>query len=262
MLPSFIIAGAPKCGTTALHWYLLSHPQILAHSPPGWEIGYFSRSYKHGLDWYRAWFPFKITASLRSQSIGNKAVITGEHTPFYVMHPRVAERIAASLPDIKIIILLRNPVDRAYSHYQHEFRSGHESLSFRDAVAKEAVRTADEIARMQSEPDYQSTEYTRHAYIDQGEYLAKVKRFFNHLRKDNIMIIKSERLFSQTQQVFDEVLDFLRVDPFQLERIKPINAGSYPTLAEADPDFARELREHFGPHNASLYSYLGTDFGW
>lgn len=261
MLPSFIIAGAPKCGTTALHWYLLSHPQVLAHSPPGWEIGYFSGSYGRGLDWYRAWFPSNIYTALKSKYTG-KDIVTGEHTPFYVMHPLAAERIAATLPRAKIIILLRNPVDRAYSHYQHEFRSGHETLSFRDAIASEAVRTTNESARMQYDPDYQSTEYTRHAYLGQGEYLAKLKPFFNHLCSKNIMIVNSDRFFAQTQQVYDDVVTFLGLDRFILKQIKPINAGSYPPLSEADPELARELRKHFEPHNESLYSYLGVNFGW
>lgn len=262
MLPRLIIAGAPKCGTTALYQYLLSHPQVLAPSPTTYEVGYFSEHYKHELDWYRAWFPLSATASWRSKRIGGKEIITCEHTPFYVMHPLVAERIAATLPSVKIVILLRNPVDRAFSHYQHEFRSGQETLSFRDAVAMEGQRTAGEIARLRSELDYRSAEYARHAYLDQGEYLPKVERFFNHLDRRNIMVIQSERLFLRAQKAFDEVIEFLRLDPFTLSNIKPVNAGAYSRLDQADPEFAHRLRDHFRPHNESLYSFLGTDFDW
>lgn len=262
MLPQFIIAGAPKCGTTALYRYLLSHPQVLAPSPPSYEIGYFSEHYKHELDWYRAWFPLGTTASWRSRHAGGKAIVTCEHTPFYVMHPLAAERIAATLPGAKVIILLRNPVDRAFSHYQHEFRCRQESLGFREAVAMEDQRTAGEVARMQSELGYRSPEYARHAYLNQGEYRTKVERFFNQLGHDNIMIVQSERLFLQTQEVFDEVVDFLRLDPFRLNGVKPFNAGSYASLGNVDPELAHELRNHFQSHNESLYSYLGIDFGW
>lgn len=262
MLPQLIIAGAPKCGTTALYRYLLSHPQVLAPSPPTYEIGYFSEQYKRELGWYRAWFPLRMTASWRSKLAGGRAIITCEHTPFYVMHPLVAARIAATLPNVKVVILLRNPVDRAFSHYQHEFRSGQETLSFRDAVAMEGQRTAGEVERLQSELDYRSAEYARHAYLDQGEYLPKVERFFKHLDRRNIMIIQSERLFLRAQEVFDEVIEFLRLDPFTLSNVKPVNAGAYSPLGQADPELAHRLRDHFRPHNESLYSFLGTDFGW
>lgn len=262
MLPQFIVAGAPKCGTTALYQYLLSHPQVLAPVPSSYEVGYFSEEYRRDLNWYRAWFPLSMTAAWRSKHAGGKAVVTCEHTPFYVMHPLAAERIAVTLPGVKIIILLRNPVDRAFSHYQHEFRSGQEPLSFREAIAMESQRTAGEVARMQSELDYLSPEYGRHAYVDQGEYLPKIERFFNQIDHNDIMIVQSERLFLQTQEVFDEVVEFLHLDPFKLKNVKPVNAGAYKPLDKTDPELAHELRNHFQSHNESLYSYLGTDFGW
>ena len=262
MLPQFIIAGAPKCGTTALYRYLLSHPQVLAPSPPSYEIGYFSDYYDHELNWYRARFPLKTAASWRSKRAGGKTIVTCEHTPFYVMHPLAAERMAATLPGAKIIILLRNPVDRAFSHYQHEFRSGQETLSFREAVAMENQRITGEVARMQSEPGYRSPTYVRHAYLNQGEYKSKVERFFNHMSHDNIMVVQSERLFSRTQEILNEVVDFLHLDRFKLDGVRPFNAGSYPPLDKADPELAHDLRNRFRPHNESLYAYLGTDFGW
>lgn len=262
MLPQFIIAGAPKCGTTALYRYLLTHPQVLPPTPPSYEVGYFSEHYNHDLDWYRAWFPLKATASWRSRRVGGKPVVTCEHTPFYIMHPLAAERISAALPDVKIILLLRNPVDRAFSHYQHEFRSGQETLGFREAIAMEKKRTVGELARLRSEPDYRGPAYARHAYLDQSEYRTKVERFFRHLDRNNIMIIQSEKLFSRTQDVFDQVVEFLGLDHFRLAAVKPFNSGSYAPLDEADPELADRLRNHFRPHNESLYSYLGTDFGW
>jgi len=115
---------------------------------------------------------------------------------------------------------------------------------------------------LQSELDYRSAEYARHAYLDQGEYLPKVRRFFDHLDRRNIMIVQSERLFLRAQEVFDEVVEFLHLDRFKLSAVRPVNAGSYTPLDKIDPELAQQLREHFQPHNESLYSYLGTDFGW
>lgn len=259
MLPRFIVAGAPKCGTTALYFYLLSHPQVAGPSQN--EMGFFSQNYEHGLDWYRSHFPIKMVTSWRARYSG-KEIITGEHTPAYVMHPLAAQRMADTLPDVRLIILLRDPVERAYSHYQHEFRCGHENLCFRDAIAMEPQRTAQELDRMRSELGYRGPEYVRHAYLDQGKYRPKLEQFFRHFDRSQIMIIKSENLFEQTQDVLDEVLDFLCLDPFKLKNVERVNSGEYMPLREADPSLESALREHFAPSNESLYSLLGINFGW
>jgi hypothetical protein len=259
MLPHFIIAGVPKCGTTALHRYLLAHPQVAA--PARNEIGFFSDKYSAGLDWYRANFRLR-TRSCREADYSGTGIITGEHTPAYAIHPLAAERIAATLPHVRIIILLRDPVDRAYSHYQHEFRCGHERLGFRDALAAEPGRTALEVDRMRSEPGYRSSEYVRHAYLDQGIYRPMLERIFRHLDRSRVMVIKSERLFADAQGVYDEVLAFLSLHPFHLRNFDKFNSGAYLPLQGADPVLDRELREYFKPFNESLHSLPGIDFDW
>lgn len=259
LLPQFIVAGAPKCGTTALYFYLLSHPQVMPPSKN--EIGFFSEGYYHGLDWYRSYFPFRVTASWKASRV-NRSIVTGEHTPFYLMHPLAAERIASTLPDVRLIILLRDPVVRAYSHYQHEFRCGHEHLSFRDAITMEPQRTANEIDRMRSDLGYRSPEYVRHAYVDQGEYRAKLEQLFRRVARSRVLILHSEGLSAQTQATFDRVTDFLHLDRLKLNNIRRVNAGSYEPLKSADPETNARLREHFKSHNESLYAYLGIDFGW
>lgn len=259
MLPHFIVAGAPKCGTTALFYYLLSHPQVAPPSKK--EIGFFSENYGRGLGWYRSHFPTRITKSWREKYSG-KGLITGEHTPSYMLHPLAAKRIADTVPYIRLIILLRDPVDRAYSHYQHEFRTGHETLDFRDALKAEPQRTAREIDRMRSEPGYRSPEYVRHAYLDQGKYQPKLQSIFRYFDRNQVMIIKSETLFERTQNLFDGVLAFLSLDPFLLPNIERVNSGEYQPLHAIDPALDGELREYFRQSNESLYSLLGVDYGW
>lgn len=259
VLPHFIVAGAPKCGTTALYYYLLSHPQVAAPSKN--EIGFFSDKFQYGPDWYRSYFPTKLMMSWRARYSGKK-VITGEHTPFYVMHPLAARRMADTLPDVRLIILLRDPVERAYSHYQHEFRCSHENLCFRDAIAMESQRTTEEVDRMRLEPEYHSTEYIRHAYLDQGKYCSKLERLFEYIDRNRVFIVKSEDLFERTQEVFEKVLDFLYLDSFKLKKIERVNSGEYIPLHAADPKFDSELREYFVPSNRSLYSLLGVNFEW
>ena len=136
VLPNFMIIGFPKCGTTSLYDYLTQHPQI---TPPlGKEIDFFDRLYERGVNWYRVRFPgkaynfFKHTAS-------NKKIFTGEATPRYVFHPLALQRIKKLIPDSKFIILLRNPIDRAYSHYNMNFQNGYEYRTFEDAIEHEVT---------------------------------------------------------------------------------------------------------------------------
>jgi hypothetical protein len=200
--------------------------------------------------------------SCRQADYSGTGVITGEHTPAYAIHPLAAERIAATLPHVRVIVLLRDPVDRAYSHYQHEFRCNHENLGFRDALAAEPGRTALEVDRMRSEPGYRSAEYVRHAYLDQGIYRPILERFFRHFDRSRVMVIKSERLFADAQSVYDEVLAFLSLNPFRLSNFDKVNSGAYLPLRDEDPVLDRKLRAYFRSLNRSLHSLLGEDFAW
>jgi hypothetical protein len=259
MLPHFIVAGVPKCGTTALYRYLLAHPEVAA--PTKNEIGFFSDKYGSGLNWYRAHFRWRAMNS-RGADYSGAGIITGEHTPAYAIHPLAAERIAATLPHVRIIILLRDPVDRAYSHYQHEFRCGHESLEFRAALTAEPERIASETDRIRTQAGYRSSEYVRHAYLDQGKYRPMLERFFHFVDRSRVMVIKSERLFGDAQGVYDEVLSFLSLSPFRLSHFEQVNSGSYLPLRETDPAIDSELREYFRPLNKLLHPILGDGFEW
>ena len=129
-LPNFIIIGSPKSGTTSLFNYLIQHPDIVGITRK--EPHFFNISYSKNLNWYKMYFPTK------SQLISNK--ITGEATPSYFIDPFVPKRIFSVLPDIKLILLLRNPIDRSFSHYKHSFKDGFENLSFENAIAAEEKR--------------------------------------------------------------------------------------------------------------------------
>lgn len=260
VLPGVLIAGMPKCGTTALYYYLLAHPQVLAASSK--EVGFFTQHFALGVRWYRSFFPFSARVWMRSKMLGGACVMACDHTPSYALYPRAAERIADTIPGVKLIFLLRNPVDRAYSHYQHEFRTGHETLDFRAAVAAEPGRVADEWSRLQDEPVYHSPTYIRHAYLDQGDYRKQLEPFFRHFGRDNILVIKSEDLFAHPQATVDATVQFLGLRPFAHRDNTKHNAGEYAPLASVDPEFAQSLEAHFKPINGALYDFLGQDFDW
>ncbi|MFN8451844.1 MAG: sulfotransferase [Anaerolineae bacterium] len=127
--PQFAIIGGQKCGTTSLYAYLLQHPRVVSLFK---EVHFFDNNYYKGRRWYRAQFPLAGAPS-------EDALITFDASPYYLFHPAAPQRVAALYPDMKLIALLRNPVDRAYSHYSHNRQSTAEKLSFEDAIRAEAA---------------------------------------------------------------------------------------------------------------------------
>src|SRR5580692_9445955 len=125
MLPGFLIVGAQRCGTTSMYRALSEHPEVrkaVLHK----GVHYFDMNYGRGLGWYRAHFP-----------LARGGGVTFESSPYYLFHPLAAERIAADLPGVKLIVLVRDPVERAYSAYTHERARGFETESFEQAIERE-----------------------------------------------------------------------------------------------------------------------------
>jgi len=159
-MPDFLIIGAQKCGTTSLYRYLIQHPQIEPAIKK--EIHYFDLNYNKPIQWYLNQFPALKTQSDR---------ITGEATPYYIFHPHAPYRIKEHMPDAKIIVLLRNPVDRAYSHYHYAVERYGETLSFEEALDIENERLAGEMEKFQKNPYYKSRNYRCFSYQKRGIYI-------------------------------------------------------------------------------------------
>jgi Sulfotransferase domain len=113
-LPDFFILSGGRCGSTSLFAILSAHRQVMP--PSHKEVHFFDRNYQRGLGFYRRLFPLAIHRSVRARRLGAK-VLTGEATTYYLLHPAVPSRVSAVLPDARLIVMLRDPVDRAYSHY-------------------------------------------------------------------------------------------------------------------------------------------------
>jgi hypothetical protein len=250
VLPSFIIIGVQKGGTSSLFNYLLQHPNIL----PGYkkEVKFFDGNYYKGLDWYRYNFPLKTQMS-------DPMARTGEASPSYVFHPLVPERIKEALPNIKLVLLLRNPVARAYSHYQGNLRKGQEELTFEEAIEQEKSRLHGEREAIIADQHYPMYRYLVYSYLSRGVYIDQIKNWLKSFPRDQILIQKSEDLFSNPQKVYSRVLDHLGLPDFQLENFKIINLGRY---EEMDSRTENKLKEYFTPYNYELYEFLGTNFGW
>jgi hypothetical protein len=249
--PDFLIVGVMKGGTTSLFRYLSKHPQVLP--PFRKEIKYFDCNYFKGKAWYRAHFPLK-----KKFTSGSK--LTGEATPYYIFHPEAPQRIASAVPKAKIIILLRNPIERAYSHYQHMVRVGREPLSFEEAIAAEPERLADEAEKISADPRYPTYKHLQYSYVGRGEYLAQVKRWRELFAKEQVLVLKSENLYHKTAEIMEKAQDFLGLAHWHPEKAYGVfKEGSYePMKAET----RENLATHFKPQNEALYEYLGKDFGW
>ncbi|MET3698879.1 sulfotransferase domain-containing protein [Bacillus oleivorans] len=248
-VPDFLIIGAQKCGTTSLYNYLIQHPQIIPAQTK--EIHFFDIHFNKGWEWYCRQFPL----ALKPKENG----ITGEASPYYIFHPHAPNRIFDLMPKVKLIILLRNPVDRAYSHYHLIGRMGKETLSFKAAIQKEESRLKPELKRMLENENYHSTTYQYYSYLARGRYVEQLKTWMNLFPKEQFLIIQSEEFYCNPANTFQRVLEFLGLPRYDLTYYKKDNNGDYPEL---DLQLRNELAEYFKPFNLELYKYLGADFGW
>ena len=207
ILPGFLIVGAQRCGTSSMYRALVQHPNVL---PAGLNKGvhYFDVDFDRGTDWYRSHFPLRRTAAQVERRTGAPAV-TFESSPYYMFHPLAGERIAAVLPGIKVICLLRDPVERAYSAHAHELARGFEDLAFEDGVEQEPRRLEGEIARMKQGAGYESHHLQHNAYVLRGEYVDQLERLALTLGRDNLHVVDSQDFFTDPLVAFQGVTDFL-----------------------------------------------------
>lgn len=261
LLPDFIIIGAQRGGTTSLYAYLSQHPQIAPAALK--EIHFFDNNFRKGVAWYRTQFPSLIEKSI-AKNIGNQNFITGEASPYYLFHPHVPERVVEVVPDARLIVLLRNPVDRAYSHYFHEVELGHEKLSFEEALAQEEARTHEECARIAADPQYRSYNHQHYTYLSRGIYANQLQRWLNLFPREQLLVIKSEDFYADPDGIFQQTLAFLDVRAMgqkPSQWYKPYNHSTY-EQAKMSPHVRKRLTVYFEPHNDRLYKLLERDFGW
>ena len=231
-LPDFIIIGAQKGGTSLLYRLLVEHPGVEPAATK--ELHFFNNNYSEGLSWYRRYFQ-------QVKHEDGRKTVSGEATPAYLRDPRVPERMANTVPDARLIALLRNPVDRAYSHYQMWARRGDEVRSFGEATRQEMAGEAGV------------------GYLVRGLYAEQLERFDFFAERDQLLVLKSEDFFSRRWDILGRVLAFLDLPPLEPFAVQPSTKSAY---APMDPSTRKRLEAYFEPHNQRLYDYLGVDFGW
>ena len=247
-LPDFLIIGTQKGGTTSLFDYLAQHPELAL--PEIKEINYFDRKYAKGPDWYRGFFPYRIS--------GKK---TGESTPYYLFHPLVAERVAKDLPRAKLIILLRDPVSRAFSHYQMMRKRGVEPFgSFVEAIAREEERIQGENKKITGKQVNWSKNLNRFSYLSRGMYASQLERWFARFPRDQFLILKSEDFFADPQKTLERTCDFLGLKRFTPPSLPVSNPGKY--AEQPDAEAVARLRARLQPDMDKLAGMIGPEFKW
>jgi hypothetical protein len=245
-LPDFLILGAQKAGTTALYAYLRWHPEITG--PSFKEVSFFDRHYVRGERWYRAHLPASRSGK-----------IVGEASPSYLFHPLAPERVAQMLPSARLIVLLRNPVDRAFSHYQHEFALGREPLSFEDAIDREDERMRGEVEHMLNDASYFSEAWWNYTYLARGRYAEQLERWFTTFPREQLLVLLTDELASDPAGTYRRVLEFLGVDARELPSYPRIFEREYEQMS---PATRARLERHFEEPNRRLASLLNRQLPW
>lgn len=246
--PSFIVLGTQKGGTTSLYNLMAQHPHIMPAKQK--EIHFFDWSYAKGLGWYLSQFPYKTF---------NNNHITGEATPYYLYHPLIPERIQANFPKTKFIVLLRNPITRAYSHYNMSTIRKKETLSFEDAIAKEPERLKDDIMQIASTHNYQAFNHRHFSYVDRGIYHIQLKRWFKSFPREQFYINQSESFFKDPNKITNEIFVFLGLKPHPIENTL-CRQGEY--AQQINPKTYKKLSEFYKPQNEELFKLLNTRYDW
>jgi len=205
--PNFLIGGAQKCGTTSLSEYVKQHPNICMSKKKEIQFFCWDVLYEKGIQWYLDHFDHCKNYN-----------VVGEASPDYIYFPKIPKRIFEFIPNVKIIFVLRNPVDRAYSHYWHQVRQGWESLSFEKAIKKEKNRISKSFIHRY-----------RYSYLDRGKYDIQLKKYLDFFSPEQILVIRTNELWKKRLETISKVFKFLEVDTgFHPADIKKKNVGGKP----------------------------------
>lgn len=242
----FIIIGSPKAGTSSLYQYMVQHPKILPSLMK--EIAFFnSYTYSHGINWYLSHFP-KISEE--------QEFLTGEATPSYLHRPDVPERLSKYFPDLKLIVILRNPIERTISQYYHSVKVEGERRSLAEVIDSE-IKTISDI----SEPaEIINTIYDFDLkYLGWSLYYVFLEKWMHIFPVENFLILNSSDFYAQTPEVMNQVFDFLKLQDHKMDKYHKYLRGSYNF---SNNELKNKLSEFFKPYNQKLEEYLDREFNW
>jgi hypothetical protein len=254
--PDFLIIGTKRGGTTTLYRALTRHPDVRELFPSMLHIKsphYFDLNHNRGKAWYRSHFPIAVPGRPRRWR-------TGESSPYYLFHPLAPARAASEAPGVRLIALLRDPVERAVSHHWDRVQVGIEHLSLADAIAAEPARLAGERERLEADPTATSDRYEHFSYVARGRYAEQLRRWLDAYPAGQLLVIRSEDLFAAPQVVFARVLDFLGLAPFELRSLERHHGRR--DRPRMEPGLRADLAAMFVGPNAELADLLESPVWW
>jgi hypothetical protein len=255
-VPDYLVIGTKRGGTTSLQQYLTAHPDVL--EPKAAKAShYFDVNHDKGWSWYRAHFPMQ--SWMDRQRASGRPVVVGEASPYYCFHPLALDRIASQLPTVRMIIVLRDPVERAWSHYSYEVARGNEDLPFAEAIDAEPERLAGAEERIRTGQVRDDRHWRLHSYLRRGHYAEQITAVHRLFPPEQLHVVVSEELFAQPLEVMNGVFEFLAVGPVEGGRFDAANANRKSAL---EPELRERLATYYAPHNQRLYEVLGRELPW
>ena len=257
VLPDFIIFGVSRSGTTSLYQYLSQHPNMEPSVVK--EPRFFDMYFDRGINWYKMNFPSKWQKFIFTK-LKHKKFITGEASGAYLQNPHAPKRIHNLNPNMKLILLLRNPVDRAFSHYIRKMKNGSEKLSFEEVTEKEKTRIEGEQEKMEKNEKYYSPIYHSLAYITTGLYAMRLKRWLKYFSMKQILVLENGEFLRDPEKVYNQAVEFLGLPKWNLPNYKKFSKQRL--SVDMNPKTREQLLEYCKPFNEELYSLIGKRFDW
>lgn len=252
VLPNFFVIGPGRTGTTSLYYYLDQHPSLSKSAYD--ELGFFDVNFHLGLQWYRSLFP-SILTKFRIKS-KTKFFMTYDVTPSYIRRPWVAHRMKKLFPNSKLVIVLRNPVDKTYSHFHLSTKFG-ETRTFEEVIDEDM----NDILKWnvdKKDDNYFATKVEK-SKLARGFYIEQIPIWFKLFSKNQILIISSEDLALNTKDTMNHIFQFLNLPKFDIPNTEKVNVSKY---LKMNSETRKKLIDYFKPHNEQLYDFLNRKFDW
>ena len=253
VIPDFLVIGAKRCGTTSLYQHLPEHPCI--SKSPYDNMGFFNDNFHLGVNWYKSFFPTTFTRNKIKSKFGG--FLAFDVTTKYMEEESTANNVYQTKPNMKIIIILRNPVDRAYSQYHLSVRQTAERRSFEDVVEENMNRLNKEShEHYEIKPRFSAKEDN---YLKKGLYALQLKYWLKIFPRENILIVSTEEFESNQQIIYNKIFEFLNISKFEVKNTKKMEKGNYLPMKSETRNL---LLDYFRPHNHELFELINMEFDW
>lgn len=250
-LPTYFIIGAKRAGTTSLDEYLVDHPLVIRGLV---EKGcrYYDVNFDKGPAWFRRHLPPRRVVDRLERRLGARPVV-GESSPYYAFHPLALERIAAHVPDARLFFIIRDPVQRAWSHYRFEVALGYETLDLDEALRREPERLAT------GTEEERAFAHRHFGYLGRSSYAEQLEHVYRVFPREQLMVVDGDELFSSPREVMSRVFGHLGLPAHE--------QASYPaykalTAATMPPGAAEWLREQLADDRRRLRDLLDVVPAW